>query len=92
VKPKPALSEQAKAQRVAVAGWQWYRWIAGGSAVILIPDSTCGSGYWLGGSGFYQGREFFDFFFCAATDTNSVKVCGGVTGGSGWVAVVAIDS
>jgi hypothetical protein len=41
--------------------------------------------------GFIRVGNFL-IFFCAATDTNNVKVCAGVTGGSGLVAVVAIDS
>jgi hypothetical protein len=34
----------AVAYRVAVAGWQWYRWIEEIRAVRMVPVSTCGCG------------------------------------------------
>jgi hypothetical protein len=38
---------------VAVAGWQWYRWIEEIGAVILVYDRVCGSDW--GGSGWVDG-------------------------------------
>jgi hypothetical protein len=35
-----------------VAGCSWYRWIEESNAVILVVNSWCGSGYWLGGQVF----------------------------------------
>jgi hypothetical protein len=43
------------AGRVAVAGWQWDRWIAGNGAVRTVPVGACGGGW--GGSGSLGGEK-----------------------------------
>jgi hypothetical protein len=48
--------------RVAVAGWQWYRWIEESSAVILVLVRTWQWQYWLRLGGLKIGREKWKFF------------------------------
>jgi hypothetical protein len=78
-------------QRVAVAGWQWWHSIEGISAVILVLVTRCGCQYWRGGSWICKGLKILIFFFCDAIDSN-VYVGSRLTGGSGGVAMVALDS
>jgi hypothetical protein len=78
---------------VAVAGWQWCHWIEEIGAVILVVFLWHGSG--CGGCGESNpvgpGAHFLPVWADRCAAVRGGSGVSGMRGGSGWVAVVAIE-